>query len=331
MAASVQGVRDKVDGILADLDRTHEEARAAAAGRRRPVPAARRGRCPIDQDATGRRGGAADRTPRPQSAGSSRVATRVKTWAGPPARPRSTSSSHASGRGPTTCRSRRGAARATQRRRCGRPVGTPDDGRRRGRSGRRRRRSEAEAAPGPDDELIARRDALLAPVTARLSRTVKRALGDDQNRLLDQLRNAPSLTAPTSSLAPRTSTWPSFAAAARGQLAEAFAAGTVFAGAGAAAVPKGDAVEQSSSALARMVVTMLRRQIAEGSGEPGDRVGAAFREWRGERVERLAGDYAHAGVLGGGGGGRRRRASCAGLSPPPTGAPTARTTRWPVR
>jgi hypothetical protein len=44
--------------------------------------------------------------------------------------------------------------------------------------------------------------------------------------------------------------------------------------------------------LAHVVVTMLRRQIADGSGELADRVGAAFREWRGERVERLAGDYA---------------------------------------
>ncbi|HXY28172.1 MAG TPA: hypothetical protein VEH82_07800, partial [Acidimicrobiales bacterium] len=44
--------------------------------------------------------------------------------------------------------------------------------------------------------------------------------------------------------------------------------------------------------LARTVVTMVRRQIAEGSGEPSDRLGAAFRELRGERVERLVGDYA---------------------------------------
>jgi hypothetical protein len=55
---------------------------------------------------------------------------------------------------------------------------------------------------------------------------------------------------------------------------------------------------------------MLRRQIAEGTGEPVDRVGAAFREWRGERVERLAGDYAtqafSAGVVAAGGEGKIR-------------------------
>ena len=83
-----------------------------------------------------------------------------------------------------------------------------------------------------------------------------------------------------------------FAAATRGHLDEAFAAGMVFVGAGAATIPRGDAVEQSSAGLARAVVTMLRRQVAEGTGEPADRVGAAFREWRGERVERLAGDQA---------------------------------------
>jgi hypothetical protein len=42
-------------------------------------------------------------------------------------------------------------------------------------------------------------------------------------------------------------------------------------------------------------VTMLRRRIADGSDageEVAERVGAAFREWRGERIERLVGDFA---------------------------------------
>ena len=39
-------------------------------------------------------------------------------------------------------------------------------------------------------------------------------------------------------------------------------------------------------------MTALRRQVAESDGDPADRVGAAFREWRGERVERLVGDQA---------------------------------------
>jgi hypothetical protein len=151
--------------------------------------------------------------------------------------------------------------------------------------------AEAEVAPGPDDELVARRDEQLAPVTARLSRTVKRSLGDDQNRLLDRLRSAPSLTV-EDVLGPEDDHVSAFAAAARGHLAEAFAAGAAFAGSGASVATDDEAVEQSASGLAHVIMTMLRRQIEEGNGELTDRVGAAFREWRGERVERLAGDYA---------------------------------------
>jgi hypothetical protein len=151
--------------------------------------------------------------------------------------------------------------------------------------------AEDEPVPGPDDPIIARRDELLTPVTARLSRTIKRILGDDQNRLLDRLRHAPGLDA-DELMGSEDEHLAAFAGAARSHLDEAFAAGTVFVGAGAATIPRGDAVELASAGLARVIVTMLRRQVAEGTGDPVDRVGAAFREWRGERVERLAGDQA---------------------------------------
>ena len=168
---------------------------------------------------------------------------------------------------------------------------------------------EPEPRPGPTTRSSRGATSCSAPVTARLSRTVKRALGDDQNRLLDRCA-ARNRWPATSCWAPRTSTWSLFAGKARGHLAEAFTAGTMFAGAEAAAVPEGDAVEESSAALARVIVTMLRRQMEEGTGEPVDRVGAAFREWRGERVERLAGDYAtqafSAGVAAAGAEGKMR-------------------------
>jgi hypothetical protein len=176
---------------------------------------------------------------------------------------------------------------------------------------------EQERPPGPDDPLIARRDELLGPITARLSRTVKRTLGDDQNRLLDRIRSGPSLTI-EELLGAEDEQLNLYASAVRGQLAEAFAAGTMFAGAGAA-VPEGDAVDRSSTALSHVVVQMLRRRIEERSEDADDRVGAAFREWRGERVDRLAGDYAthafSAGVTAAGRDGKLRwvvtsRAGC---------------------
>ncbi len=149
---------------------------------------------------------------------------------------------------------------------------------------------EEAAAPGPDDAVIARRDEFLGPVTVLLSRTVKRALGDDQNRLLDRIRSAPSLSG-DELLGSEGEHLAVFESAVRGQLREAFAAGAAFAGAGAG-VPDDGTVEQSATGLAHVLVTMLRRQIEADGGDIGDRVSGAYREWRGERVERVAGDYA---------------------------------------
>ena len=151
--------------------------------------------------------------------------------------------------------------------------------------------TEHAVAPGPDAFIISRRDELLTPITARLSRAIKRTLGDDQNRMLDRLRSAPALEI-DELMGSEDEHLAVFAAAARSHLDEAFAAGTIFVGAGAATIPRGDAVEQSSTGLARGMVTNLRRQVEDGTGDPADRIGAAFREWRGERVERLVGDQA---------------------------------------
>ena len=342
MAASVLGVRDKVDGILGHLDRTDDEARAAAAAvgdsfRVHGTPRATGPRRNGGRDGSGAAGGTGVA---PERAGARRRGGGGRR----PAR---------SGRTPSVdelfARIRAGTRSAAAPPEEAAPdtaevavVDTGADGVRaparrarhtRMRSKKKRRRWEksapaSEPVPGPNDALIARRDELLAPVTARLSRTVKRALGDDQNRLLDRLRNAPSLTG-DELMGPEDEHMVAFAAAARGHLGEAFAAGTVFGGAEAAAVPTGDAVEESSSALAHVIVTMLRRQIEEGTGDPADRVGAAFREWRGERVERLTGDYGHASVLGGGGRSGRRRQAALGRDVRRAAVRTARTTRWP--
>jgi hypothetical protein len=109
--------------------------------------------------------------------------------------------------------------------------------------------------------------------------------------MLDVLRSAPA-TAGDALLGPELEHLVRYADAARGHLAEAFEAGTVFAGQPEGSVAPSEVVDQSAAGLARTVVTMLRRRIAEGNEDPAERVGAAFREWRGERVERLVGDFA---------------------------------------
>ncbi|MGA2932927.1 MAG: DivIVA domain-containing protein [Acidimicrobiales bacterium] len=308
MAASVLGVRDKVDGILAHLERTDEEARAAAmaVGDQFRLHGADDG--PHDQDSVDE---ATGESPGTAASGEGPGAEPGEDAAGAPAAAPSVDELFArirAGTGETGGPAKAAAPGALPEAQAGEAgadgggsVVGPQEGEA---AAAEAAAPKAEAPPGPDDELIARRDELLAPVTARLSRTVKRALGDDQNRLLDRFRSAPSLTV-DELLGPEDEHMAGFAAAARSHLTEAFAAGTAFGGAGKATVPAGDAIEQSEEGLARVVVTMLRRQMADGGGELSDRVGAAFREWRGERVERLAGDYAtqafSAGVIAAGG------------------------------
>ena len=82
---------------------------------------------------------------------------------------------------------------------------------------------------GPDAEIIGRRDELLSPIAAKLNRTVKRTLGDDQNRMLDLLRSTPNIDA-ESLLGPEDAHLALFADAVQDQLAEAYAAGATFGG-----------------------------------------------------------------------------------------------------
>jgi DivIVA domain-containing protein len=153
---------------------------------------------------------------------------------------------------------------------------------------------EAEEVEGPDHAVIARRDELLSPISQQLSRHIKRALGDDQNRLLDVLRSTPNVGG-EALLGAEDLHLATFTSVAEGHLADAFAAGAIYGGAAEGETPAGPAVAQAATGLSRTVVTMLRRRIVDGSDageEVAERVGAAFREWRGERIERLVGDCA---------------------------------------
>lgn len=162
----------------------------------------------------------------------------------------------------------------------------------------------AEAGAANDDEEeadphLARRAELLEPVVTGLSRRLKRALQDDQNDILDRLRGGrvwgPDVLADEDEQLQR------YVKAALDPLAEAASAGIVFAGAGAGAKGGGDApqVHAVAEELAAAIVTPLRRRLQQGESiDAGDesalveRVGAAFREWKGARIERLAGDHA---------------------------------------
>jgi DivIVA domain-containing protein len=148
-----------------------------------------------------------------------------------------------------------------------------------------------------DDALVGRQAELLDPVVVKLARKVKRALQDDQNRLLERLRSGSGEWS-EDLLADEAVQRASLVEATSAALHEAARAGVVFAqresgGSTRAKVVLDDAqVEGVAEALAQTVTTLLRRRLAADDSDASERVGAAYREWRGERIERLVGDHA---------------------------------------
>ena len=156
---------------------------------------------------------------------------------------------------------------------------------------------ETEAATDDADrEALKRRDEQTAPLESQLARKLKRALQDEQNDVLDRLRlNRGKLddVLPTASdQAAR------YRRVARPVLDQAARAGATFAG--ASRKPKVN-LEDSAAALAAAISEPLRTRLEtaladaarDGDDEPAvvERIGAAYREWKMQRIERLAGDY----------------------------------------
>jgi hypothetical protein len=143
-------------------------------------------------------------------------------------------------------------------------------------------------------ELFERRDAALAESLAALTRKVKRALQDDQNIMLERLRDVKAMI--TTELEDEHGQRARYADAAIDALSLAAAAGVQFAKDEADA--KGGAVDSGALSdcaadLAVTIVLALRKRIlTEGAGDGPDRANAAYKEWRGARVERLCTDAA---------------------------------------
>ena len=165
--------------------------------------------------------------------------------------------------------------------------------------------NDATFAVGEEDRVrIEQRAALLDPITSRLARRLKRILQDDQNQLLHRLRASAGPRGDGSEvLPPEGEQRARFAQAAQSFLAEATAAGIAYVRElRDTAVPDQvdpDQVAAAADSLAGAIVTLLRRRLAGDGGaisgdlmEATERIGAAYREWRGERIERLVGDHA---------------------------------------
>jgi DivIVA domain-containing protein len=180
----------------------------------------------------------------------------------------------------------------------GSPAGTASEGKP-GPVGEAQADGEEDEGGPPDerDPLAVRRDQLIGPIVKALARRLKRTLQDNQNELLDALRSK-GFHWSTDLLPDETEHLDSYATAALPALEQAAEAGVTFAGTGTSAAPGTDALLGIGHELAESVVGPLRRRLSGGEGLEdaeesvvADHVGSAFREWKGERIERLAGDH----------------------------------------
>ncbi|MDP9073904.1 MAG: hypothetical protein M3N98_06940 [Actinomycetota bacterium] len=166
--------------------------------------------------------------------------------------------------------------------------------------------SESTERPVPDDDekLLQLRDAAMTPIEAALTRRLKRVLQDDQNDLLDRLRGL--RTHPTAAfvLPARSAQTMRFAAASLPMLGEAAAAGADFVTRRLGRTPLGDgalgSLDDVAAELANVIVFPLRRRLEEvfaAAAADDDRValaesiGAAYREWKTQRIEATGADY----------------------------------------
>jgi cell division septum initiation protein DivIVA len=166
-----------------------------------------------------------------------------------------------------------------------------------------------DAITEPDVESLARRDHLFGPVTAKLGRALKRALQDDQNDLLNALRQT-SRKPVLDELVPPAVQRERFIQAASDPLARAYEAGAAFLVSGdavegpsvSAPAPSEAVVFEAGTALAAELADdlsgVLRQRTEEALSEldgtlegAADAAGIAYREWKGSRVEGLAGDF----------------------------------------
>ncbi len=150
--------------------------------------------------------------------------------------------------------------------------------------------------PSADAAMFAQRAEALDPIVSNLSRRLKRGLQDDQNGLLDRFRQGTGEWS-DALLLDEGSQRSLYAKAAAASLRDAMSAGMVFARAVAGGrrpktvVPDDTAVDAIGQELASTVVTLIRRRLETGdTPDAAERIGAAYREWRGERIQRLAED-----------------------------------------
>jgi cell division septum initiation protein DivIVA len=155
----------------------------------------------------------------------------------------------------------------------------------------------------PVGTLFRHRDDALDEALSVLTRRVKRVLQDDQNIMLERIRHVKAMI--TDELEDEMVQRGRYAEAASEGLVLAAQSGVQFArdeGGVSETTVEPSLLDDVAADLAVTIVLALRKRIlSESAGDATDRVNAAYREWRGARVERLCTDAArrafHLGIV----------------------------------
>ncbi|HEY2303180.1 MAG TPA: DivIVA domain-containing protein [Acidimicrobiales bacterium] len=160
--------------------------------------------------------------------------------------------------------------------------------------------------PGSDEDEAAlqRRDEAVATIEASLARRLKRALQDEQNDLLDKLRNVRGHPTAAQVLPARDAHAARFAKAGRPALDHAAKAGAAFINASLGQEQMAGSDEQPglddlAAELAEAIIDPLRRRLEEvfeshtddDAGALAESLGVAYREWKTQRIELTASDH----------------------------------------
>jgi len=156
-----------------------------------------------------------------------------------------------------------------------------------------------------EEAWLQRRDAALADIETSLTRKLKRALQDEQNDLLDRLRSLRGRPNASGLLVTDVEQKQRFSSAASTLVEQAAKEGVTFAvtllGEQGVKAPQprsatefGDLVDS----LAESIVDPLRRRLEQTIADFADdeqvvlveALGAAYREWKTQRIEQIAGD-----------------------------------------
>ena len=157
--------------------------------------------------------------------------------------------------------------------------------------------SASAGASDADEHALQARDVVIEPVVAQLTKRLKRAIQDEQNATLDRLRTARPRPAAADILAGadlQPAPYRYTALPMLEQVARAAAAAAPF---GAVAVGVDDLAQALADDLAGQIRLRVDRVLADASGEDLDlqstseRVSAVYREWKTQRVERVAMHY----------------------------------------